>query len=89
MDSSELKDQIILDTHKEVAKITAAIAEIKTDLKEHIRRTGAVEARIEDVEEDSNKKLEALNRQVYMVHGALGLISIIAILVGIYKSFAQ
>lgn len=88
MDSSELKDQILLDMHKEVAKITSSIAEIKVDLREHIRRTGAVEARIEDVEEDSNKKLEALNRQVYMVHGALGLISVIAIIAGIYKSFA-
>jgi septal ring factor EnvC (AmiA/AmiB activator) len=87
MDSQELKDQILLDTHKEVAIIKASIAEIRTDLKEHIRRTGAVESRIEQVEGQTNNELKNLNRQVSMVHGALALVSLIAILAGIYKAF--
>lgn len=88
MDSQELKDQILLDTHKEVAVIKAAIAEIKVDLKEHIRRTGAAEARIEQVDTDTNKSLNKLFRQVWMVHGALGLVSLVAVIAGIYKALS-
>lgn len=88
MNSEELKDQILLDTHKDVAVIKAAIAEIKVDLKEHIRRTGAAEARIEQVESKNQVEFKALNRQVNMVHGALALLTLVSVLIGIYKALA-
>lgn len=86
---TEFKDKLLLDTHKDVAIIMASIAEIKADLKEHIRRTGAAESKIEALETSTGNELKSLNRAVNMVHGALALISLIGIIAGIYKTLSN
>lgn len=67
---------LVKEIYKEVLIHSKEVGEIKTDLREHMRRTAVAEAKITGIE-----------RQVYMVHGALGLLSIAATVVAILKYF--
>lgn len=72
---AEILKELMLDMVKGNAVIMSDISAIKSDLKEHMRRTATAEAEI-----------KYLHRQVNIAHGAIGLISFIGILVAIYKN---
>ena len=83
MDSSNSKEDklmtnLLLDVHKDVGHIREDIGEIKGDLRTHIKRTDMLESEV-----------KWIHRQVWLVHGALGLVSLVAILAAIYRNFGN
>lgn len=76
MDSSNNHEQfkLILELHKESAIIREVMAEVKADLREHMKRTAIIET-----------ELKWLHRQIWIAHGAIGLIGIIGGLAGLIK----
>ncbi len=66
--------KLILELHKESAIIRETMAEVKADLREHMKRTAIIET-----------ELKWLHRQVWIAHGAIGLIGIIGGLTGLIK----
>lgn len=60
MSSEEFKDKMLLAIHGDLANVRGTVAEVRTDLKEHMRRTAILES-----------KTTSLERYVYMAHGAM------------------
>lgn len=50
MPEQDFKDKILLDIHKDVGILKENYAEIKVDVKEHIRRTNILEAKVGNME---------------------------------------
>jgi len=70
------RDKILMDLHAGQAVNAAVLREVKEDLKLHMKRTHQNEIAIEYV-----------RRHVNFVQGALGLVSLIAIIAGVlYKT---
>lgn len=77
--SKPTNSEVLLKLLDQQSEIKVNLAEIKVDLKEHMRRTALLESRVEILAQQDEK----LNRQVYLVHGGLGLIAIVGTLIGI------
>jgi len=73
LDRIEDKVDTIVD---KIGSIDATLAAQHVSLKEHIRRTALLEAEIKPVK-----------RHVDMVNGALKLLGLISLLLGIYEAF--
>lgn len=80
----ELLQELIFKTHEEIVIIRGCLTDIRSDLAFHIARTNQLEDRTEVIE----KELKWLHKQVFLVHGAIGLVSLIALLAGIVKSLS-
>lgn len=78
MKNDELMEQLLLKMHEDISAIKQDQAAIKVDLKEHMRRTAIIET-----------ELKYLHKQVFIAHGAISLVSFLAIIAGIYKTFAS
>ena len=77
------KDQLLIDIATNQKAISVQIVEIKEDLKEHMRRTAANEILIKVTEDKLQRDLSFVKKHVYLVQGAIGLMSFIAIIVTI------
>jgi hypothetical protein len=77
------KDQLLIDIATSQKAISVQIAEIKEDLKYHIKRTHQNEVLIKVTEEKLQKDISFVKKHVYFVQGAIGLMSFIAIVVTI------
>jgi len=71
-ETNELLFQIV----SKLAAVEAHQAEIKDDLKHHMKRTAQVEA-----------ELKYLHRQINLAHGAIALIGFVITLIGLYAKF--
>lgn len=67
-------EALIIDIHKDLAVVKADIAALKADMRTHIKRTDILETEV-----------KYARRHVYMVQGAVALLSVIATIVSIYK----
>lgn len=72
---AELLKEILLDINKEVGKASADISAIKTDLREHMRRTAILETEI-----------KWLHRQVWIAHGAILFLGFLGALIALLKN---
>lgn len=72
-------EDILLKLLDQQADIKAHMAEVKADLREHMRRTSILEVEIANLRGQDEK----LHRQVYLVHGGLGLVALVGTIVGI------
>lgn len=78
MTDESLMEKILLDLHKEVAIVRENQAGMSADLKEHMKRTAIVETEV-----------KYLHKQASIAQGAIAFISLLAILVSLYKSFSS
>jgi len=69
-----LHHDLLLSVHKDVAVISQNLSEVRTDLKEHMRRTAILEA-----------KFSSHDRVIWMGAGALTLLSVAATFLGILR----
>lgn len=74
--------EILLSVHKDMTVLKADMAETKVGLKEHMRRTAINEAN----SEHNRTQILSIQRQVWMVQGALAFVSFLALIAGIYKA---
>jgi hypothetical protein len=72
MGDSELLKEILLDLHRSMGSVTANLAEVKADLREHMKRTAMLESEI-----------KWIHRQIWIAHGAIALLGILGTLVGV------
>ena len=77
-DDKKLEYELILSVHRTTAVIASDISAIKTDLKEHIRRTTIAE-----------QKIEHLQQNMFRAQGAIILISILATIITIARYFIK
>ena len=75
-DDKRLQETMLISVVKDVGEVRSDIAEIKVDLREHIRRTAALET-----------KAEFHDRHVWLAYGAIGFLGMIVTLVKIYEVF--
>ncbi len=66
------------DTNDHLASIDVTISLQHESLREHIRRTALIE-----------KELAPIRKHVYMVQGAIGLLAILATIIGLLKSMGK
>lgn len=76
MDNNESLE-LLLDLHKDLSITREHLAEIKTDLKEHMKRTAILET-----------ELKFIHKQIWLAHGAIGLLSVLATIAALFKFFA-
>lgn len=74
MNNASLLEKMMVEVHKDMSVMIADIAAIKTDLKEHMRRTAVNET-----------KLQYLQKQVFMAQGAVAFIGTVATILGLWK----
>jgi hypothetical protein len=72
MGDSELLKEILLDLHRSMGSVTANLAEVKADLREHMKRTAMLESEI-----------KWIHRQIWIAHGAIALLGILGTFVGV------
>lgn len=65
---------LILDIHKDLAVMTAHMAEIKADMRTHIKRTDQVEVEV-----------KYLHKQINLAHGAIALVGFAITLYAVLK----
>ena len=78
MKNDELMEQLLLKMHEDLSIVKQDQAAVKVDLKEHMRRTAVIETEV-----------KYLHKQIFIAHGAISFISLIALIASIYKAFAS
>lgn len=75
---AEILKELMLDMIKAQAVIQADQASMKTDLREHMRRTATLETEV-----------KFLHKQVNIAHGAIGLITLLGVIASIYRALSN
>lgn len=72
---------------QEVTKVL--ISEIRTDLKEHMMRTSQNEAMIEAYKEHTQVQFNSVNKNIWMVKGAMSLIGLAAVVFSVLEKLGK
>jgi hypothetical protein len=85
MDNKE-RDSLLLEISKDIASMQTDIVAIKDDLKDHMYRTEQNEDLIRMYDQKMTKDVDYVKKHIYFVQGALGLITLASLVLGIlYK----
>lgn len=68
--------ELLLDLHKELAVTREHMAEVRADLREHIKRTAIIET-----------ELKFIHKQIWLAHGAVALLGILGTIISVFKIF--
>lgn len=79
--------KILMEMNSKIASIETSIADIKEDLKDHMAKTEENELRIEMEVKDRTEDIYAIKKHIYMVRGAVGLLTIAGTVAGFLLKF--
>lgn len=72
--SNKVREEMLISVLKDMGEVKVGIAEVKVDLREHMRRTLALEV-----------QTEFLKKNVYMAYGIIAFLSFIAAAVKVFE----